>query len=87
MYNRDGRLVLAFSDEPGEFNFTTVPEDDLDPVECDFATLQCYIAAEETNILNFLGRSQDVEEFLDRLERSGYTVFEGRPKPQRFARL
>jgi len=87
IYNREQRLVLGVSDEPGIFNFTKPTDDEVDPVECDYATLQCYDLAVEPEMLNLLGRSVDVEEFLDRLSAKGYKVIEGRPRPMKFARL
>lgn len=79
--------MLALSDQPGEFNFTRVPEDDVDPVECDFATVQCYTAEKEPEMLNLLFRSEDVEDFIERLREQRYRVIEGRPQPSKFARL
>jgi hypothetical protein len=87
IYNKDQRLVLALSDEPGELNFSKVPDEDVDPVECPFATLQCYDSKHEPEILTLLFRSSDLEDFLDRMLNAGYKVREGRPKPRRFARL
>ena len=87
VFDREGRLVLALSDQPGEFNFTRVPEDDTDPVECEFATLQCYIAEAEPEMLNILFRSDDVDDFLERLRERRYRVIDGRPQPSKFARL
>ncbi len=87
VYNRDDRLVLALSDEPGEFNFTRLPDDDVDPIECPFATLQCYFTHEEPQILNLLFRSRNLEDFIDSLLSHGYKVRQGRPMPGRFARL
>ena len=43
VFNRDERLALALSDEPGVFNFTRLPDEKADIVECPFATLQCYV--------------------------------------------
>jgi len=87
IYSRDGRLVLALSDEPGALNFAKPPGEDADPVECPFATLQCYDAKCEAEILTLLVRSTDLEDFLDRLLNAGHRVVEGRPKVGRFARL
>lgn len=87
VYNRDDRLVLALSDEPGEFNFTKLPDDDVEPIELEFATIQCYFTHEEPAILNLLMRSRDLEDFLDRLLSHGYKVRPGRPTPTKFARL
>lgn len=87
IYNKDQRLVLALSDEPGELNFSKVPDEDVEPVECAFATLQCYDSKAEPEILNLLFRASDLEDFLDRLLNAGFKVREGRPKPRRFARL
>ena len=87
VFDRDGRLVLAIADEPGEFNFARVPEDDVDPVECDFATVQCYTAEVEPQMLNLLFRSEDLEDFLERLREGRFRVVDGRPRPSKFARL
>jgi hypothetical protein len=87
IYNRDDRLILALSDEPGEFNFARVPDEDCDPVECAFATLQCYDVKAEPEMLNLLFRSTDLEDFLDRLRAAGHKVREGRPRPKKIARL
>ena len=87
VFNKDDRLVLALSNEPGEFNFTRLPEDDVEPIECPFATLQCYFTTEEPAILNLLFRSRDLEDFIDNLLSHGYKVRQGRPTPSKFARL
>lgn len=87
VFDREGRLVLALSDQPGEFNFTRLPDDDVDPVECAFATVQCYAGEIEPEMLNLLFRSEDVEDFLERLRDKRYRVITGRPQPSKFARL
>lgn len=87
IYDRDDRLVLVISDQPGEFNFARLPDEGADPVECDFATLQCYTPKVEPEVLNLLFRCADVEEFLDRMKKRGFKVRAGRPRPYRFARL
>ena len=87
IYNRDDRLVLGLSDEPGIFNFTKPTDDDVAPIECEFATLQCYDLHAEPEILNILFASSDLEELLDRLSGRGFKVIEGRPQPRKFARL
>lgn len=87
VFNKDDRLVLAMSNEPGEFNFTRLPDDDVDPIECPFATLQCYFSHEEPQILNLLFRSRNLEDFIDHLLSHGYKVRAGRPTPSKFARL
>lgn len=87
VYNTDERLVLAMSNEPGEFNFTRVPDEDVDPIECSFATIQCYFSSEEPEILALLARASDLDDFIDRLVQKGYRVREGRPHPRKFARL
>lgn len=79
--------MLALSDQPGEFNFARVPEDDVDPVECEFATLQCYMTEIEPEMLNLLFRSDDIEDFIERLRERRYRVVDGRPQPYKFARL
>jgi len=87
VYSRDHRLVLGVSDEPGIFNFTRPTDEDVDPVECDFCTLQCYDLDAEPEILNLLFSVGDLEEFLDMLIMKGFKVIEGRPQPGKFARL
>ena len=87
IFNQDDRLVLALSDEPGEVNFTRLPEDGTLPVRCAFATLQCYDSKTEPEILNNLMRAADLEDFLARLKKGGFKIRTGRPKPYKFARL
>lgn len=87
IYDQEYRLILALSDEPGEFNFARIPSEQCAPVRCDFATLQCYDLKSEPDILTLLHRAMDLEDFLERLKRRGYKVLEGRPQPYKFARL
>lgn len=87
VFSREDRLVLALSDEPGEVNFAKMPDEDADPVECPYATLQCYDTKAEPELLNLIFKCHDVEELLERLRESGFKVRPGRPKPMRFARL
>jgi hypothetical protein len=87
VFDKDGRLVLALSDEPGEFNFARMPPPDADPVDCEFATLQCYDRTAEPQILNLLFRSDGLDDFFDSLIVAGYRVIDGRPRARRFARL
>lgn len=87
VFDREGRLVVAVSDQPGEFNFSRIPDDDVEPIECAFCTVQCYATEQEPVVLTQLARSGDVEEFLDRLIEQKYRVVEGRPRPFTFARL
>lgn len=87
VYDRDYRLVLAVSDDPGIFNFARLPDEEVEPVECNFATLQAYDVHAEPELLNILLRCQDLEEFLDELGNKGFKVIEGRPSPRKFARL
>ncbi|MCC7382618.1 MAG: hypothetical protein IT384_12345 [Deltaproteobacteria bacterium] len=87
VYDRDRRLVLAVADEPGIFNFSKPPDDDVEPIECEFATLQCYDTKAEPELLNIVLRCQDLEELLDELTNKGFAVIEGRPQPRKFARL
>ena len=87
IYDRDHRLVLGISDDPGIFNFTKPTDDEVEPVECEFATLQCYSLKAEPELLNILFSVTDLEELLDRLIHAGFKVIEGRPQPSRFARL
>jgi hypothetical protein len=87
VFNRDERLVLALSDEPGEFNFTRLPDEEADIVECPFATLQCYDVKAESELLNLMYASGGVDDLLNRLVETGYRVVEGRPRVGRIARL
>lgn len=87
VFDKAGRLVLAISDQPGEFNFTRMPDDDVDPVECEFATVQCYAGEVEPEVLNILFRCDDLEDFLEQLAEGKYRVQPGRPQPAKFARL
>ncbi len=87
VFDKNGRLVLAISDQPGEFNFTRMPDDDVDPVECKFATVQCYAGEVEPEVLNILFRCEDLEDFLEQLEEGKFRVQPGRPQPSKFARL
>lgn len=87
VYNKDDRLVLALSDEPGEFNFTRLPEEETDIVECSFATVQCYLTEVEPDALNILRKAVHLDDFLRLLKKRGYKVREGRPQPSKFARL
>lgn len=87
VYDRDHRLVLAISDEPGIFNFAHVPDESLDPVEVPYATLQCYDVKAEPELLTLTVQSQDLEELLDRLRHARFKVIDGRPRAMKFARL
>lgn len=87
MYDRDYRLVLAVSDEPGIFNFAKIPDESVEPVEVDYATLQCYDVNAEPELLNILSRAHDLEELFEALAQKGYKIIAGRPIPRRFARL
>lgn len=87
VFDRNLRLVLAVSDEPGIFNFAQIPDDEVEPIECEFATLQCYNVLAEPELLNHLLRSRDVEEFLETLLDHGFKVLNGRPQIAKIARL
>jgi hypothetical protein len=87
VYDRENRLVLGLSDEPGIFNFAKPPADDVDPVECHFATLQCYDIRIETALLTILDRCDDLDDFLQALIDASYSVINGQPRPGKFARL
>lgn len=87
IFNADDRLVVALSDEPGEFNFTKIPDDTAEIVECRFATVQCYLAEVEPDVLTEMKRAKNLDDFLRRLAKKGYKVREGRPQPRKFARL
>ncbi len=87
IYDREYRLVLAVSDEPGIFNFAKVPDESIEPIEISFATLQCYDVHAEPELLNIVMRCGGVDELLEGLSARGFKVIEGRPAPRRFARL
>jgi len=87
VYNRENRLVLGLSDEPGIFNFAKPPADDVDPVECPYATFQCYDVSVEAELLTLVDECEDLEYFLQALIDGGYSVMEGQPRPGKFARL
>lgn len=86
VYDRQERLVLILSDEPGEFNFAKLPEEDLE-VPCDFATLQCFSEAHEADLLSLLMASDDMPSYLQRLSDAGFRVRPGRPRVGFLARL
>lgn len=86
VYDRNERLVLILSEEPGEFNFARLPEEDVE-VPCDFATLQCFSEAHEGELLGVLRESRDLNDFLMRLSERGYKVRSGRPQAGFLARL
>ena len=65
VFNRDERLALALSDEPGVFNFTRLPDEKADIVECPFATLQCYDVNAESELLNLMYASGGVDDLLN----------------------
>lgn len=87
VFDRDGRLVLGLSDEPGEFVFTRPVDDACDEVPCPFASLQCFQTSAEPELLRHMARAHDLEDFLDTLRAHGFRVLAGRPQPRRFARL
>gem|GEM_PF-5466051 len=87
VYDRDGRLVLGISDEPGIFNFAKPPADEVDPVECEFGTFQCYDVRVESEFLNLLDSVHDLEMFFEALLDQGYNIVPGQPRPGHFARL
>ena len=87
IYNRENRLVLGLSDEPGIFNFARPPSDDVDPVECEFATFQCYDITVEAEMLCILDKTEDLDDFFQTLLEAGYKIVEGQPRPGMFARL
>lgn len=87
VFDRDGRLAMSLSNEPGEFIFTRPTDEDTDPVECDFATLQCFQVQVEPELLTLLRGTTSLGEFLESLSAKKYRVMEGRPKPSGFARL
>ncbi len=87
VFDRKERLVLAVSDEPGEFNFAQLPDEGADPVFCNFATIQCYDATVESEVLGILTRSQSAQDIIELLQAAGFRVIEGRPKVASIARL
>lgn len=87
VYDRDGRLVLGVTDEPGEMGLTRPPEDDSEIIEISWATLQCYRLEAEPELLKLVVRAPDLPSFLDKLKSLRYRVVEGRPRPMTFARL
>jgi hypothetical protein len=87
VYNRESRLILGLSDEPGIFNFARPPSDEVEPLECEFATFQCYDATVEAELLCLLDATSDLDDFFQGLLDAGYKIVEGQPQPGRFARL
>lgn len=87
MFDRDDRLVLCLSDEPGEFSFTRPIDEDADELTCPFASLQCFQTRAEPELLTLLTRASDLDDFLEVLQANGYRVILGRPRPGDFARL
>jgi hypothetical protein len=87
VFDRDARIVLAISEGAGLFNFTRLPADPVDPVECDYATIQCFDVRAEPELLSLVFRSASLEELFDRLRVKGYRVTEGHPNTLRVARL
>ena len=87
VYNRESRLVLGLSDEPGIFNFAIPPADEVEPFECSFATFQCYDVSIEAQMLSLVDQAEDLESFFDSLLSAGFNVVPGQPQPGKFARL
>lgn len=87
VFNRDGRLVLVVSDQPGGFRFARITDHDSASPQCPFATVQSYDATAENDLLTLMCRSVDLDDFLERLRAGGFRVVVGRPRPDRFARL
>ena len=87
VYNRESRLVLGLSDEPGIFNFAIPPSDEVEPFECNFATFQCYDVSVESQLLSLVDQAEDLESFFDSLINAGFNVVPGQPQPGKFARL
>lgn len=87
VFDRNERLVLAVSEEPGEFNFAQLPDEGADPVFCNFATVQCYDPTVESEALNILTKSRSAQDIIELLQTAGFRVVEGRPKVASIARL
>lgn len=87
VFDRDDRLVLALSNEPGEYNFARLPPRPVDPVFLTYATIQCYDAKAESALLRMVMESSTVTDLFDRLASAGYRVHLGRPKTGHFAHL
>lgn len=87
MFDRDERLVLVVSGEPGNVTFARVPEGDVPPVACAFATLQCLDPLIEHDVLRILARCRQVEDLIERLEDRGFRIAGGRPVIGEIARL
>lgn len=85
--DREARLVLAISDEPGHFHLTRPPDVELVPIECAYATLQCYDARAEPDLLRMAFEAHDLEELLERLKARGFRVLDGRIQAKKIARL
>ncbi|MBK8014067.1 MAG: hypothetical protein IPK13_22310 [Deltaproteobacteria bacterium] len=87
VFDRDDRLVLALSNEPGEYNFARLPPRPVDPVFLPYATVQCYDAKAESALLQMVMASSTVSDLFQRLSGAGYRIQLGRPKTGHFARL
>lgn len=85
--DRDARLVLALSEDPGLFHMTRPPDEDTAPVECGYATIQCYDARAEAEMLRLVFGARDLEELLENLRARGYKVIEGPLQASKIARL
>lgn len=79
--------MLALSEEPGSFNLTRPPDEELAPVECAYATLQCYDVRAEAELLRLVFAARDLEELLESLRARGYKVIEGPLQASKIARL
>ena len=85
--DRDARLVLSLADDPGYFQLTRPPEEGANPIECGYATLQCYDARSEAELLRLVFEAHELEELLENLKARGYRVIEGRIQAKKIARL
>ncbi len=85
--DREARLVLSLTDEPGHFHLSRPPEDPSTLIECSYATLQCYDARSEAELLRLVFQIQDFEELLENLKARGYRVIEGQIQASKIARL
>lgn len=79
--------MVGLSDEPGEFNFTSLPDEEAGVLEIPYATVQCYLARVEPELLGLVTRADSIDGLLDALRRRGFRVVSGRPRPTTFARL
>ena len=87
VFNRDERLVLIVNAQPGILTFARVPDGDVAPVQCPFATLQCLDPLIEHDVLKLIRDCRNVEGLIEALARRGFRIAKGRPVVKEFARL